>query len=155
MLREILTLLSCGSVAYAWLCAVISPLVRALRSLAVAGSERAQRQSGATSPMGEPSREQQWLALAVAAGAALLWTAIVAAATLLAITLDPRAGLAVIRSHLFWPGVVGGAAAWLVQLSATRRMPRFGDAFDAASAEAVLGFSIARSSRPWPRAGAA
>jgi hypothetical protein len=154
MLREILILLSCGSVGYAWLCAVTAPLVRAVRSLAASKGERAQRvihangsrrRSGARESLwgtlrGETPRlhKDAWLALALALGAGLLWTAIIAAAILLAMMLEPRAGLALLGSHLFWPGVGGGAIVWCGQLLTTFRVPRFGDDVEAAAALAIV-----------------
>ena len=120
MLREILILVSCGSVGYAWLCAVTAPLVRAMRSVV------------------QSSTRDAWLALALAVGAALLWTAIIVAAILLAMMLEPRAGLALLGSHLFWPGVVSGAIVWCGQLIATVRVPRFGDDLEAAAALAIV-----------------
>ena len=120
MLREILILVSCGSVGYAWLCAVTAPLVRAMRSVV------------------QSSTRDAWLALALAVGAALLWTAIIAAAILLAMMLEPRAGLALLGSQLFWPGVVSGAIVWCGQLIATVRVPRFGDDLEAAAALAIV-----------------
>jgi hypothetical protein len=131
MLREILILLSCGSVGYAWLCAVTAPLVRAVRSLT--GSVW-------VSSRGEAPRinKDAWLALALALGAGLLWTAIIAAAILLAMMLEPRAGLALLGSHLFWPGVSSGAIVWCGQLLTTFRVPRFGDDVEAAAALAIV-----------------
>jgi len=157
MLRDILILLSCGSVAYAWLCAVTAPLVRAIRSVVL---------TRGASPLGLPdtltraplrrrapfawltrsarslrfSQEscEAWFALALAAGAALLWTAIVAAAILLAMMLVPRAGLALLGSHLFWPGMGSGTAVWLGQLVATVHIPRFSDDVEAAAALAIV-----------------
>jgi hypothetical protein len=123
MFRETLILLSCASVGYAWLCAVVSPLVRALTSVA-RGTSRLSREA--------------WQALALAAGAALLWTAILAAAILLAMMLVPRAGLALIGSHLFWPGIGAGAAVWSGQLVARVRVPRFTDDVEAAAALAIV-----------------
>jgi hypothetical protein len=120
MLREILILLSCGSVGYAWLCAVTAPLLRAVRSVVQA-----------------PTRPA-WLALALALGAALLWTAIIAAAILLAMMLEPRAGLALLTSHLFWPGISSGAIVWCGQLLVTLRVPRFGSDVEAAAALAIV-----------------
>jgi hypothetical protein len=150
MLREIFILLSCGSVGYAWLCAVTSPVVRAIASLVsqeqrVGDANRARRRSGAREsvserPRGEaaPERVDAWLAVALAAGAAVLWTAIIAAAILLSMMLVPRAGLALLGSHLFWPGIGAGAAVWLGQLAARIRVPRFSDDVEAAAALAIV-----------------
>jgi hypothetical protein len=120
MLREVLILLSCGSVGYAWLCAVTAPLVRAVRSVV------------------HSSTRDAWFAFALALGAALLWTAIIAAAILLAMMLEPRAGLALLGSGLFWPGVVSGAIVWCGQFIATVRVPRFGGDLEAAAALAIV-----------------
>jgi len=120
MLRDILILLSCGSVGYAWLCAVTAPLVRATRSVVHA------------------STRQAWLAFALAIGAALLWTAIIAAAILIAMMLAPQAGLVLLGSHLFWPGLATGATMWCGQLFTTLRVPRFGNDLEAAAALAIV-----------------
>ena len=131
MLREIFILLSCASVGYAWLCAVTSPVVRAIGSLV-------SRVSGSSTSEAPRERFDAWLALALAAGAALLWTAIIAAAILLSMMLVPRAGLALLGSHLFWPGIGAGAAVWLGQLAARIRVPRFSDDVEAAAALAIV-----------------
>jgi hypothetical protein len=128
MVREILILLSCGSVGYAWLCAVTAPLVHAIRSVLARGA----------SLRFEQESRNALLALALAAGAALLWTAILAAAILLSMMLEPRAGLALLGSHLFWPGIAGGALVWCGQLLATLRVPRFSDDVEAAAALAIV-----------------
>ena len=120
MVREIFILLSCGSVAYAWLCAVTAPLVRAARSL-----------------MQDATRET-FAAFGLAVAALLLWSAIVASAVVLALMLEPLAGLALVRSRLFWPGVGLGAVVWAVYLGISARVPRFGNDFEAATALAVV-----------------
>jgi len=140
MLREIFILLSCVSVGYVWLCAVTSPVVRAIGSLVSRARERAPRETVSASSRGEAPRERfdAWLAVALAAGAALLWTAIIAAAILLSMMLVPRAGLALLGSHLFWPGIAAGAAVWLGQLAARIQVPRFNDDVEAAAALAIV-----------------
>ena len=120
MSREILILLSCASVGYAWLCAITAPIVRAIRSVVQA-----------------PVRDA-WLAVALAIGAALLWTAIIAAAIVLAMMLVPSAGLALVDSHLFWPGMACGASVWCGHLAAAFRVPRFADDLEAATALAIV-----------------
>jgi len=140
MLREIFILLSCRSVGYVWLCAVTSPVVRAIGSLVSRARERAPRETVSASSRGEAPRERfdAWLAVALAAGAALLWTAIIAAAILLSMMLVPRAGLALLGSHLFWPGIAAGAAVWLGQLAARIQVPRFNDDVEAAADRARI-----------------
>jgi hypothetical protein len=120
MLRDVLIMVSCGAAGYAWLCAIASPLVAAVRSFV----HRATRQAA--------------MAMALAIGAGVLWTAIAAAAIVLAMILEPRAGLVLLGSHLFWPGVAAGCAAWLLQLALTLHVPRFGATFEAATALAVV-----------------
>src|SRR5262245_8995501 len=120
MLRDVLIIISCGTAGYAWLCAIVAPVVRAARSFV----HRATRQAG--------------MSVALAVGAALLWTTIALAATVLAMILEPRAGLALLGSHLFWPGIWAGSAAWLVQFTLTLRVPRFGATFEIATALAIV-----------------
>src|SRR5258708_35664480 len=121
MLRDVLILASCGSVGYAWLCAVASPLVRAIRSVLRRGAARA-----------------AWSALGLAVAAAVLWTAISGATILLAMILEPRAGLALMQSQLFWPGIWVGNLTWALHLAMTLRAPRFGSTFEIASALAIV-----------------
>jgi hypothetical protein len=120
MLRDVIILFSCASVGYAWLCAVVAPVVRAIRSIA------------------HDATREAWAALALAIGALVLWFAVVAATIVLAMMLEPRAGLALLGSRLFWPGVALGAAVWTLQLAFMRRLPRFGDDFEAATAMAIV-----------------
>ena len=120
MLRDVLIIISCGSAGYAWLCAIAAPLLRAVRSFV----RRATRQA--------------WIAVALAIGAALVWTAIVAAAIVLAMILEPRAGLVLLASRLFWPGVGAGSAAWVAQLALTSHVPSFGGAFELDTALAIV-----------------
>jgi len=120
MFRDLLMLCSCASVGYAWFCAIVSPLLRAIRSLA------------------HNATAQAWAALALATASALLWSMILAGAVVLAMMLEPRAGLALLGSHLFWPGVGLGAVMWTLQLAITLRVPRVSDDFEAATAIALV-----------------
>ena len=52
--------------------------------------------------------------------------------------LEPRAGLALVRSPLFWPGAGLGAVVWAVHLARSARVPRFGDGFEAGTALAAV-----------------
>ena len=121
MLSSVVILLSCGAVSYLWLCVIASPLVTSLRSLARHGADRT-----------------AWAAFALAAGGAVLWTAIVAGAIVLGMMLEPRAGLAVLRSDLGWRGVSLGNVVWSVQLLSFARLPRLGPAFETATALALV-----------------
>jgi hypothetical protein len=157
MLRDVLILCSCASVAYAWLCAVVAPVVRAVRSVIISRgalplglpdtlSPAPLRRRGpfawltrsARSLRLEQESRHAWGALALAVSGMLLWLVIVALAIVLAMMLEPRAGLALLRSHLFWPGLAFGTIVWGSQLALTHRMPRIGDAFEAATALAIV-----------------
>src|SRR5215831_1360169 len=120
MLRDVLMLCSCASVGYAWLCAIVSPLLRAIRSLA------------------HTATPQAWAAIALATACAVLWSLILAGAVVIAMMLEPRAGLALLGSHLFWPGIGLGVIVWVLQLAITLRVPRVSDDFEAASALALV-----------------
>jgi hypothetical protein len=121
MLSSVVILLSCGAVSYLWLCVIASPLVTSLRSLVRHGADRT-----------------AWAAFALAAGGAVLWTAIVAGAIVLGMMIEPRAGLAVLRSDLGWRGVSLGNVVWAVQLLSFARLPRFGPALETATALALV-----------------
>lgn len=120
MVREALILFSCGSVGYAWLCAVTAPLLRAARSVA----QRITREALAV--------------FALALAALLLWSAIVAGALVLGLMLEPGAALALVHSNLVWPGVALGAAVWALQFGITRGVPRFGSDFESATALSIV-----------------
>jgi hypothetical protein len=121
MFRDLLMLASCGSVSYVWLCAVVAPVTHAARSVWRHYAVRA-----------------AWQALGLSVSAAVLWTAIVGALVVLLMILEPHAGLALLRSHLFWPGIGVGAALWVGQLVLTFREPRLGATFEAATALAII-----------------
>jgi hypothetical protein len=124
MLREFVMLLSCAAVSYLWLCAIVSPLLTAVRSLARQGSDRA-----------------AWAAFGLAAGGAVLWTAIPLGLLVLAMMLEPSAGLALLHSDAGWRGVSLGNIVWAGQLVAfahVPRMPRIGSTFETATALAIV-----------------
>ena len=120
MVREVVILASCGSVSYAWLCAVAAPLVCSIRSV------------------WRGARRGAWSALALASAATVLWTVISAAAIVLGMILEPGAGLALMGSRLFWPGIWIGNLTWGLQLVLTSRIPRFGPTFEGATAVAIV-----------------
>jgi hypothetical protein len=121
MFSNVVILLSCGAVSYLWLCVIASPLVNSLRSLIRHGADRT-----------------AWTAFALAAGGAILWTAIVAGAILLGMMLEPRAGLAVLRSDLGWRGMSLGNVVWSVQLLSFARVPRLWPPLEMATALAIV-----------------
>lgn len=121
MLKDVLVIGSCATASYAWLSAIVSPLVCALRASV---RERASRRALA--------------ALALAAGGAVLWTFVPAGLTLLGMMLEPRAGLLLLRTNWLAPGLALGAGAWCVQLAVERRLPRFGESFETATALAIV-----------------
>src|SRR5258708_34242071 len=121
MFRDVVMVMSCGAVSYLWLCVIVSPLASSLRSLVRHGADRT-----------------AWAAFALAAGGAVLWTAIVAGAVVLGMMLEPRAGLALLRSEVGWRGVALGNIVWLCQLLAFAHVPRIGPALETATAIAVV-----------------
>ena len=121
MFRDVVMLGSCAAVSYLWLCVIASPLATSLRSVIKTGSDRT-----------------AWAAFALAAGGALLWTAIIAGALILGMMLEPRAGLAVLRSDIGWRGVSLGNIAWICQLVASARLPRLGATVETATALALV-----------------
>jgi hypothetical protein len=121
MFKDVVMVLSCGAVSYLWLCVIVSPLASSFRSLVRHGADRT-----------------AWAAFALAAGGAVLWTAIVAGAVVLGMILEPGAGLALMRSDVGWRGVALGNVVWLCQLLAFAHVPRLGPAFETATAVAVV-----------------
>jgi hypothetical protein len=121
MLKGVLMYASVGGTIYAWLCATVAPLVTALRSCV---RERLSGRSVA--------------GFALACGGAVLWTLVPAALVLLGMILMPRAGLAILASHPFAPGIVAGLFAWTAHLALERHPPRFGGTFETATALAIV-----------------
>jgi hypothetical protein len=120
MLRELLMLFGVAAAAYAWLCAIVAPVVTALRSCL---RERVSRRTAA--------------GLAIALAAAILWTVVPSALALLGMMLEPRAGLAVVQAKGVGAAFACGLAAWVLALALERRMPRLGPTFEAATAIAI------------------
>jgi hypothetical protein len=115
MLRDVLMLGSCGTASYAWLSAIVSPLVRAIRASV---REHASRRALA--------------ALALAVGGAVLWTFVPAGLALLGVMLEPRVGLMLLRAkNWILPGLALGACAWCahacIDAAASGRDLRDGD----------------------------
>lgn len=121
MLKAVLMLGSGGTASYAWLSAIVSPLVCAIRASI---HERASRRTLA--------------ALALAAGGALVWTFVPAGLTLLGMMLEPRAGLVLLQTNWLAPGLALGVCAWCARLAVERRLPRFGATFETATAIAIV-----------------
>jgi hypothetical protein len=120
MVKDLLTLGVSATAGYGWLCAIIAPLVTAARSLV-------RRRGG-----------DALKALALASGAAVLWTVVPLGVALLAMMLEPRYGLALLQARGLRPAFVAGMAAWLLHLALQRRMPRIGATFEAATAIAIV-----------------
>jgi hypothetical protein len=122
MLRDVLMLGSCVTASYAWLSAIVSPLVRAIRASV---REHASRRALA--------------ALALATGGAVLWTFVPAGLALLGMMLEPRAGLMLLRAkHWILPGLALGVCAWCVHAFVERTLPRLGATFETATALAIV-----------------
>lgn len=120
MVRDVIIVGSSATAIYGWLCAAIPPLVRALRTAA-------SRHTAAA-----------WSALALALGGALVWTIVPAALTFVFLMLEPRAGLALVSSVAWLPGVVAGAACWVCHAATARHVPRIGADFEVATALAIV-----------------
>jgi hypothetical protein len=123
MFRDVVVLGSCGTLIYLWLCVIVSPLASSLRAVMRHGADRT-----------------AWMALGLAAGGAVLWTAIVACAVVLGMMLEPGAGLRVLGSHAGWRGVSAGLVVWGCQLMASARAPRIGPTFETVTALAIVAF---------------
>ncbi|HEY3885777.1 MAG TPA: hypothetical protein VGL62_11245 [Vicinamibacterales bacterium] len=120
MLRDVIILGSCASAFYAWLCAIVSPIARAIDAVAVRRATAARA------------------ALALAIGGGLLWTLIGLAGLFVSMMLEPRAGLALLTSPLGLVGLGAGLAAWAVYAGTTRHVPRIGSTFEVATALAIV-----------------
>lgn len=123
MLRDVVVLLSCGSVIYLWLCAIVSPLATAVQSVMRQGTNRT-----------------AWTAVALAAGGAMLWTAVAAGVLALAMMLEPRTGWRVLASEAGWRGVSVGFVVWSCHLMAFAHAPRIGAIFEMGTALAMVAF---------------
>jgi hypothetical protein len=123
MFRDVVVLMSCGTVIYLWLCLIVSPLATSLRSVIRKDADRT-----------------AWMAFALAAGGAILWTAIVAGSVVLGMVLEPQVGLRLLGSDAGWRGVSLGLVVWGGQLVASARAPRIGGTFETATALAIVAF---------------
>jgi hypothetical protein len=123
MFTDAIVLTSCGAVSYVWLCASGAPFANALRSVMRHLAERA-----------------AWTAVALAAGGAVLWAAVMASLLILTMMLVPRAALAVAASNLVWSAAWIGAAAWAGQWLIVGRPPRFGTTFETSTALGIVAF---------------
>ena len=115
MLKDVLLLGSFGTASYAWLSAIVAPLVCAARAVV---RERGSRRAMA--------------ALGLAAGGAVLWTFVPAGLLLLGMILEPRVGLMLLHTTWIAPGLALGVCAWCLHLAVERTLPRLGTAFETA-----------------------
>ena len=120
MLREVLLSMSTAAATYAWICAVAAPVVGSCRS------------------MFRRLDKAAWQALALAVAGLALWTAVAAAVVLLAMTLEPGTGLAVLRGESLWSGLLLGTVVWGGQAALTGHLPRIGADFEAATAIGIV-----------------
>ena len=111
MLRDGFILVSSAAISYLWLCAIVSPLVTAVRASARRGA-------------GRPA----WTALGLAAAAAAIWTAAAAAV------------LVPMHSDILWRGISLGNIVWAGRLIAFARVPRLGPRFETATVVAMVAF---------------
>jgi hypothetical protein len=123
MFRDVVTVLSCGTVSYLWLCVIASPLATSVRSLIRHRADRA-----------------AWSAFALALAGAILWTLLVAGALVVGRMLEPGSAAASPQTDLVWRGVSLGNIVWASQALAFARAPRFGPTFETATALAIVAF---------------
>ena len=123
MFRDVVMVLSCGSISYLWLCLIASPLATSVRSLLRHRADRA-----------------AWSAFALALAGAILWTLLVAGALLLGRLLEPGGAAAPAQTDLVWRGVALGNIVWTCQALAFARAPRLGPTFETATALALVAF---------------
>lgn len=121
MFRDVVILLTSGAVTYLWLSAIASPFARSVRSLMRDGASRT-----------------AWTAFALASGSAVVWTVILVGSILLGMMLEPRMGLAFLRSDAGWRGISLGNVVWICQMIAFARMPRLGPTLETATALAIV-----------------
>ena len=121
MLKDALMLGSFGTASYAWLSAIVAPLVCAISAVA---RERGSRRA--------------LVALALATGGAVLWTFLPAGLALLGMMLEPRVGLMLLQTRWIVPGLALGVCAWCVHFAIERSLPRLGPAFETATALAIV-----------------
>jgi hypothetical protein len=81
--------------------------------------------------------QRVWRAFALATGGAVLWTVIGAAGILLFMMLEPRIGLALLRSGAWLAALLLGNIGWSLQAISTDRLPRIGEDFEVATALAL------------------
>lgn len=120
MFLDVLMLATAAAATYACLCAIVAPLVGALRN--------AIRRPGA----------RACAAVALAAGGALLWTIIPAGAALLLMICEPRLGLAFVGSPAPVAGPIIGGVVWLAHAAWSRALPRLGPGVETATALAIV-----------------
>jgi hypothetical protein len=118
---DALILAAGAAVTYAWLCAAVAPVGLALDHLLVTRGNR-----------------RAWTILLLASGGGVLWTAVVAAAGLVATVLAPGAALALLLNPVTVPALSVGVVLWSVEIVATARVPRIGRAFEVETALAPL-----------------
>ena len=121
MLKDVMVMAAFGTASYGWLTAIVAPIVSALGACV----------------REHPSR-RALAAFGLALAAAGMWTVLPAGLVLVGMMLEPNAGLFVIQTKWWIPGVVLGGCAWLLHLALERRLPRLGPTFELASAIAVV-----------------
>src|SRR4051794_971752 len=120
MVKDLLMFGVFATSGYAWLCAIVAPLVTALRTL-----------------LRRRSRDVV-TALALACAAAAVWTVVPLALAFLSMMLEPRYGLLLLQSAAPRPAFIAGLLAWGLHLALERRMPRIGDTFEVGTAIAIV-----------------
>jgi hypothetical protein len=117
---EVMILGVCALGTYAWMCAVVSPLLRSVKAVVMRPTDKA------------------WSAALLAVGGGLLWTMVGCAALFLWTTIEPNAGLEMLGTPFGVFGMAGGVATWLIHALVKRGVPRIGQAFETATALSIV-----------------
>lgn len=121
MLNDLMMFATIAAATYAWLCAIVAPLVTAARSCVRAHATR-----------------RALAGLALACSAAVLWTVLPIVLALVALMLEPRVGLALLQARIAAPGLGAGLGVWLLRFAVDQRLPRLGSTFETATAIAIV-----------------
>lgn len=120
MLRETMWVIAAALTVFVWMSATIAPAASALRSLF-------SRRAGA------------WAAFALACAGACVWTIVLAGASFIVLSCDPRLAASVLAvPFTVRDGLLLGVALWLLATAVRREAPRLGEHVEIATALAVV-----------------
>ena len=122
MARDLTIVAFWALLTYAWMCAVVAPIARTAKIMAVTPTAEA------------------WTAGFLALAGCVLWTMVVLSGLSLLLMLAPTAGLVLLGSPLRLFGVAAGAVSWITYAVAAGRLPRVGRTFETATALSIVEF---------------